>query len=332
MSDHLPRLTGHLKDILTHAIEVAPGEHALVIFDTESPLTNLFTSAYREALPNAQFVDIASVTPPDVMRLFEALKPKDLVVLVQSANFRLNEFRIRIELFKRGLKTIEHTHLNRIPQEQYDTYVNALAYDPQYYRPLGHALKTILDASQKTIVRCNGTTLTYDGPMEPTKLNTGDYTDIKNTGGTFPIGEVFTEPKELATVNGEAMAFAFAGEDHLIQLHEPFKLIITNGVLSAPNAPADFQRILETIRATEEPVVREFGLGLNPAMGKQHLVSDITAFERQLGLHFSIGAKHTVYAKPGLHRKHGRYHVDVFIDVNEIEVDGKIIWNHGFNI
>jgi leucyl aminopeptidase (aminopeptidase T) len=308
---------------------MAPGEQALVIFDTEAPLACLLTDAYRAALPNAQFVDIKTVTPPDVMRLFEALNPKDLVVLIQSTNFRLNEFRIRIELFKRGLKTIEHTHLNRMPPEQYEAYVDAFAYDPHYYRPLGHALKAIMDVSKRTVVRCNGTTLTYDGPMEPSKLNVGDYTDMKNIGGTFPIGEVFTEPIDLATVNGEAMAFAFAGEDHLVQLYDPFKLIITNGVLTAPDAPADFQAILEKIRATEVAVVREFGLGLNRAMGKHRLVSDITAFERQQGLHFSIGAKHTVYAKTGLHRKHGRYHVDVFIDVETIEVDGKALYTNG---
>lgn len=329
MADHLPRLTGHLNSILTHALQVTENERALVLFDTDSPLANLFTSAYRSTLPHAQFVDIASVTPPDVMRLFDALKPKDIVILIQSTNFRLNEFRIRIELFKRGLKTIEHTHLNRMPPEQYDAYVNAFAYDPNHYRPLGHALKEKLDAAQQAAVSCNGTKLTYTTPMEPAKLNVGDYTGMQNIGGTFPIGEVFTEPKDLTCVNGEAMAFAFAGEDHLVQFHEPFKLIITNGIVTAPNAPTDFQNILAKIRETEEPILREFGLGLNAAMGKHQIISDITAFERQLGLHFSIGAKHTVYAKPGLHRKHGRYHVDVFIDVEQIDVDQKPIYQNG---
>jgi aminopeptidase len=329
MDHYLPALVGHLKNILTHALQVTADERAVILFDTESDLTKLFTEAYRQVLPDAQFVDIANVTPPDVMRLFEALNPKDAVILVQSTNFRLNEFRIRIELFKRGLKTIEHTHLNRMPAEQLDAYINAFAYDPNYYRPLGNALKEKIDVSQHTVVRCNGTQLTYNGPMEPTKLNTGDYTGMKNIGGTFPIGEVFTEPKDLSTVNGEAMAFAFAGEDHLVQFHEPFKLIITNGIVTAPHAPAAFQAILKKIHETEEPILREFGLGLNPAMGKHQILFDITAFERQLGLHFSIGAKHTVYAKPGLHRKHGRYHVDVFIDVEQIEMDGKTIYEHG---
>lgn len=29
---------------------------------------------------------------------------------------------------------------------------------------------------------------------------------MKNVGGTFPVGEVFTEPKELRQVNGEVRA------------------------------------------------------------------------------------------------------------------------------
>lgn len=329
MEPHLSRLTGHLRDVLTHALKIAPDDHALVLYDTESPFTNLFVAAYRTLLPQAVFIDVPTVTPADIMARINALPAKSLVVLVQSTNFRLNEFRIRIELFKRGLKTIEHTHLNRMPPEQWEAYIDAFAYDPTYYRPRGLALKARMDTAQHTVVTCAGTTLTYDTPMEPAKLNTGDYREMNNVGGTFPIGEVFTEAQDFTKVNGEAMAFAFAGNDHLIQIHKPFKLVITNGLLTAPNAPADFQDILRTIGETEEPVIREFGLGLNPALSKHRIVSDITAFERQKGLHFSIGAKHTTYRKPGYHRKHGRYHVDVFIDVETITTDGTPLYQNG---
>lgn len=329
MDAFLPRIIKHLTDILQQALCMQPGQQTLVIYDEESPLARLFTSAYRAVLPTARFLDIQAVTPPDALRIFDAMSAGDLVVLVQSSNFRLNEFRIRIELFRRGLKTIEHTHLNRIPPEQYDTYIEALAYDPTYYRPLGHALKRRLDVAKNVVVECAGTTLTYESAMEPTKLNIGDYTDMKNVGGTFPIGEVFTEPIELAKVNGEALVFAFAGEDHLIRTYTPFPIIIREGVMTAPDAPVEFQAILDKIREDELATVREFGLGLNSAMGKHRIVADITAFERQKGLHFSVGAKHTVYAKPGLHRKHGRYHVDVFIDAERITVDGEPIYQNG---
>lgn len=32
---------------------------------------------------------------------------------------------------------------------------------------------------------------------------------MKNVGGTFPIGEVFSEPKDLTKVNGELMIFGY---------------------------------------------------------------------------------------------------------------------------
>jgi aminopeptidase len=329
MTDHLAILTGHLQKIVDDALEVKKTDAALVLFDTEYALTQVFTDAYRAVLPNARFVEVATVTPPDIMRMFDALAPGSLVVLVQSTNFRLNEFRLRLELFKRGLKTIEHTHLNRMPPEQWDIYVDAFEYDVSYYRPMGAALKTKLDAAQRVVVTCAGTELMYDGPMEPAKLNVGDYRGMTNIGGTFPIGEVFTEPKDLACVNGEAMVFAYAGEDHLIRIVEPFKIIITKGILTSPDAPAEFNAIMDKVREEEEVTLREFGLGLNRAMNKGRVVSDITAFERQQGLHFSVGAKHTIYAKPGLHRKHGRYHIDVFVDVQRITVDGEAIYDGG---
>ena len=57
------------------------------------------------------------------------------------------------------------------------------------------------------------------------------------------------------------------------------------------------------------------------------MVSDITAFERMRGLHVSLGGKHTIYAKPGFHKKKSRYHIDIFFDVSSITVNGKEIFN-----
>ena len=42
-----------------------------------------------------------------------------------------NKLRIRIELFKRSLKTIEHVHLFLIPSEQFRAYINSLAFNPK---------------------------------------------------------------------------------------------------------------------------------------------------------------------------------------------------------
>ncbi len=329
MEDLISRATTHLGDILQHALCHTPNQHALVLFDEEAELTQALTAAYRRVLPGASFIDFASVSPAVILQRIDALAPGDLVILVQSANFRLNEFRLRIELFKRGLKTIEHTHLNRMSPEQAAIYVEALAYNPSYYRPLGRALKARVDAAKRVVVSCRDTELVYEGGMEETKMNIGDYSEMKNVGGTFPIGEVFSEAKELRMVNGQARIFGFASEDHIVRIYEPFIVDIHEGILTAAQGPKELQIILDKIREDEEVVVREFGLGLNPAMGKDVIVNDITAFERQKGLHLSLGAKHATYAKPGMNRKQGRYHVDIFVDAEKIAVDGETIYENG---
>lgn len=319
----------NLGDILTHAIGYTSAQKALVIYDTESSLTQIVTDGYRAHLPSEAFLDFAETNLEDVKTRFAQLSPGDLVVLVQSSNFRLNEFRIRIELFARGLKTIEHIHLSRITENQYQTYLDSLAYDSMYYRPRGHELKRRIDVCTKVIVECPGTKLVYDSPFEPAKLNIGDYAEMKNVGGTYPIGEVFSEPMDLSKVNGEVRIFAFAGKDHLIREFESFTAIIRNGILTAPDSPQEFQETLKMIEEDSPVYVREFGLGLNPAMGKGRLVNDLTAFERMRGMHLSLGAKHSIYKKPGMSRKSGRYHVDVFMDLERIIIDEDIVYKDG---
>src|SRR3989338_5655430 len=327
--DLLPTVSKHLGDILTHAIEYAPDHEALVIYDTQAPLTRLLVDGYRKYLPPESFLDFAQTTPEDILERFKSLRRGDLVVLVQSSNFRLSEFRIRIELFKYGLKTIEHIHLGRISESQFPTYIDSLAYDPAYYRPRGKELKRRIDACHTIVVECPGTILMYETPFEVAKLNIGDYTGMQNIGGTYPIGEVFSEPQDLVKVNGSIKIFAFAGKDHLIREYEPFTAVINAGILSAPDAPQDFQEILTMIEEDSSVIVREFGLGLNRAMGKGRLVNDLTAFERMCGMHMSLGAKHSIYKKPGMSRKEGRYHVDIFLDLERILIDTKVVYQDG---
>jgi leucyl aminopeptidase (aminopeptidase T) len=320
----------NLSDILQDAIKIQSTERALVLYDKVAPLAQILTDGYRRALPEAEFLDIDSVTPEEAIEKMRSMKSGDLVVLVQSMNFRLNEFRIRIELFSRNLKTIEHIHLARMSEDQFETYIHSLAYDKEYYRPLGHALKRKMDLAKQVVVECfGGTKLVYEAPMEDAKMNIGDYTEMKNVGGTFPIGEVFTETTDFKKVNGEVMIFGYADANHRVKIVEPFVAQIKESILTAPNAPEDFQEILKMIQESEEVTVREFGLSLNPSMSKNVVVNDITAYERQLGLHISLGAKHAIYPKPGFHRKKGRYHVDVFIDIERISVDEEAIFSEG---
>lgn len=326
MENLLETAAKHAADTVRLALKHDASRKALVVFDLQCPLSRLVTEAYRQALPNAVWIDYDGTTKEEVMAAIDLLNPKDLVVMIQSMTFRLDDFRIRIELFKRSLAVIEHVHLERATDDrQISIYVDAMAYDPDYYRPLGRALKEKIDAAETVRVICAGTVLTYEGGMEPTKLNVGDYEGMVNVGGTFPIGEVFSEPKDLERVNGEVKLFAFAGIDHLVQMHEPFLVRIEKGLIVSHEGPPSFQEVLDQISADERIMVREFGIGLNAAMGKDRTIKDITAFERQKGLHLSLGEKHGVYKKPGFHPKKTHYHIDVFVDVERIEVDGETL-------
>lgn len=329
--DLAPIAAKNVRNIVYQAVKYDDARKALIVYDRRCPLTSMLTDGYMAALPNAATIDFDASTPEQIIAEIDKLSAGDLVVMVQSTNFLLVAFRFRIELFQRGMAVIEHMHLERITDPtQQEVYVQSIAFDTTYYNHYGLALKPIIDACKTVVVRCHGgTTLTYEGGMEPAKLNIGNYEGMKNVGGTFPIGEVFSEPTDLAKVNGEAMLYAFARTNHLVSLYEPFKIVIKEGVLVSHEGPKDFQDVLDLISLDEKILVREFGLGLNPHMGKTRVVDDITAFERQLGLHFSLGEKHGIYKKPGFNPKKTRYHIDVFVDVQSIDVDGRVIYLDG---
>jgi hypothetical protein len=326
------KAAGHIRDILAFAIEHSDHHQALVVFDERSELSALLAAAYRRCLPKARFVDFDAGTPEDVLEAFTHLNPADLVVLVQSTNFRLETFRIRVELFKRGMKVIEHPHLGRMTGAESARYVDALAYDPDYYRGVGHRLRARLDQAVRAVVDSGGERLVFSSSFESSKLNVGDYREMKNIGGQFPIGEVFTEAKDPTCVNGAVRIFAFA--DLLFRVNQPLTpitLTIEKGrVVGTANSTPDFEAVLESIKADEGQVwIRELGFGMNRAFTKERTVSDVGTYERVCGVHLSMGAKHAVYQKPGFHRRDGRHHVDVFVAVESVVVDDVNIFENG---
>ncbi|WP_292040247.1 hypothetical protein [Massilia sp. UBA6681] len=307
--------TAHLRDILALALEHGPGQRALVVYDERTPLSRALTEAYRRNLGEASFIDFDSATPEAVLAAFRAMGPKDLVVLVQSTNFRLDGFRIRVELFKLGLKVIEHVHLSRMPGPQSEHYIEALAYDPAYFRGTGRALKRRIDAAPHGRVEGGGETLHFSSAFEPAKLNVGDYSEMNNVGGQFPIGEVFTEALDLEAVHGRVQVHVFGDTSYRSNRPDlPVTLVVERGrVVGTENATPAFQEVLDKITLDEGEVwVRELGFGLNRAFTRARRVDDIGTYERMCGIHLSLGAKHGVYPKPGFKRKDARYHIDVF--------------------
>jgi len=323
----------HLRDTLTIAIAHAPPHAALIVHDTRTDLNGALTEAYRRVVPDARFIDFDAVTPEQVLAAFADLAAGDLVVLIQSTSFRLEAFRIRIELFKRGLKVIEHVHLARMPGEQGLHYIASLAYDPAYYRGVGHALKARIDRARHGVVDSgDGARLVFASPFEGAKLNIGDYTGMNNVGGQFPLGEVFTEAQDLEAVNGTARIFVFGDTSfHVNQPATPVTVIIERGrITGTENSTPEFDNMLAIIRAHEGEVwVRELGFGMNRAFSRTRMVDDIGTYERMCGIHLSLGAKHGVYTKPQFKRKDTRYHVDVFAVTDAVYLDDQRVYADG---
>ncbi len=323
------RAQSNIRDTLTLALEQTCDAPALLVYDEQSGLAKRLGEAYRAVLPNAAALNFDQVTAKEILSAIDGLPPQALVALIQSSSFRLNEFRFRVELFNRRLKVIEHPHLARIREAEFALYIDALAYDPAYYRSVGPALKRRIDRATRISLICDGTELIYDSPFEPAKLNIGDYREMKNVGGQFPIGEVFSEPKEVRRVNGALKIFAFGDTDFTVHAPErSFSAVIEEGLLvAAPDAPQAFQRVLNQIRAEEREVwVRELGFGLNRALTRQRRLTDIGAYERMCGIHLSLGAKHSLYTKPGF-PKSGKFHVDIFADVERVEIDREKVFD-----
>ncbi len=318
-------IAGIIRDVFEHN----DTQNALVVYDTNSTLSNLLYLAYKEALPTATFIDFNATEAQEVLEVLNSLNESDFVALVQSTNFRLDAFRIRVELFKRSIKVIEHPHLSRMSDEEVECYVDSLSYDKKYFRETGRALKAKIDASSSGVVESDGEYLYYDGGFESAKLNIGDYSQMTNTGGQFPIGEVFTEAKELESLHGRVKIFIFSGTSYKLHIPKtPATLIIEKGqVVGTENTTPEFDEILDVIREGEGCIwVRELGFGLNRAFTKTRTVSDTGTYERMCGVHLSLGKKHGMYGKPGFKRGDGRFHVDVFVDTTTVKFDGELLF------
>ena len=320
-------LTDVLRDVFLH------DDHstALVIYDLNSPLSIVLTDAYRRALPKGIFINFHDTDTEVIMSQLEALKSGDFVALVQSKSFRLSAYRIRIELFKKKIKVAEHPHLGRMTTDNEVThYVNALAYDKEYYHHMGHTLKNILHSAKGAVVHSGDEKLIYRGGFEDPKINIGDYSKMNNIGGQFPIGEVFTESKELTSLNGKTKIIAFGDINYNVNIpSHPITIVIENGQLvRTENTTAEFEVVLDMIKEEEDVVwVRELGLGLNRAFSKDKFVTDMGTFERMCGLHLSLGAKHGIYAKEGMKRNSGKFHIDVMIDTSSFDIDDTVAYD-----
>lgn len=319
-------------------------EPKILLYDTLCPLSKILSNAYKKSMPDAEHINVLaqSVSVMEEKRDKPYLEPlpekkdeireklKNLpagatVVMVQSTNFRLDDFRIRLQLFNQGVGCLEHTRLEYYPESDFENYVNAFEFRGDYYKSLGGFLKTQLETSDEIQVYSkNGDMLSF-GQMEEAQLNHGMFAEQKNRGGAAISGEIFSEAKDFSTVNGKISMCCYPNLDFEIVNCEPFTLTVENSyVTCSENTPEYFKKNIYDMIANGETdggrvMMREAGFGLNPALSfDKPLSTDVSAFERQAGFHISIGKKHNIYRKKFPKKEVQRYHIDVFCDLEKI--------------
>ena len=174
--------TQNIRKILQSSIQFNPSKHKLfVLYDAQCELSKLLSSVYANAMEsNIKVMNFDEHEPNDIKTYINnELEEDDLVVCIQTGAFYLNDYRLRLELFARNIKNIEHVHLGLMTPEQYETYVNSLSFDhtsDSGSKLAYHLKERIENAKQITVTSGKpGSTkqLLYETAMETPLLNIG---------------------------------------------------------------------------------------------------------------------------------------------------------------
>ncbi len=327
-------LTQHVQDIILKNYKISTDTFVMLVYDTKCLLSRMMRDAYSSAIAGFRHeeIDFFSITEDAFIQKLEGLPKHSLVILVESGSFRTTKHRLRRDLVAWGHDVIEHTRLDHTKEEEIGCYIDALRYDTPYYVQMCTKINGLLQ--RKAMIALDsgkGLRLTVDSDYEKPILNTGDFSEVAVKSGGFPIGEIFTEAKDLAAMNGEVVVFGFPGMDHLTHFVAPFTVMVKGGKLVAHMGPAEFEAMIEMIKQDEpgEVQIREIGFGLNRGLGFDKRITEPTGFERFAGMHFSLGLKHDMYRKKMSRKIFQKFHVDIFCLVEKVSIGGEIVFEKG---
>lgn len=339
------------KDILEKNLKIFEKpfceEKVVLVYDTDSKLSTILWEAYAENLkiynqqgdfnPLSETIVFWKIEKSDLKEKLMSLEKDCTVVLVQSTSFRLDDFRLRLNLKNQWVWCIEHNHLWYIKDEEIITYADCLEYRTPFYIELSNKLKEKFDNANKLeVVSKNWDKLICEWGFEDMKQNTWDFWK-RIRWGWFPIWENFTETKDFEKVNWKLAIRAYPNMQFEVIKPEVFTIEIEKSriVNYSKNTPEWFIELVEKIKSSEdwECFVRELGFGLNPWITWEKTLNDVNACERIMGFHMSMWKKHQIYRKKFHKKIMQRYHIDIFSDVDYILLDWeKILENEKFII
>jgi len=320
------------RDILEKNLQINELEYKdkqiILVYDFDSILSTEISNWYISNLKNRENTELIDFNKIDTESLKEkllSLEKNSTVILVQSTNFRLDNFRIRLNLNNAWVWCLEHRHLVYNYDEQLENYADALTYNWDFYNKVWWKLKKLSDEAETMTFICNDwSTLKVEWWFEDMKLNHWVYI-WKNRWGNFPIWENFTEAKHFDKVNWELTVYAYPDEKLQVEFSKPFKIKIVNSIVTCDdaNCPETFRKILDFISEFEnnEVMFRELWFGLNTWISREKRVADVNAYERVAWFHISLWKKHQIYRKKLDKSVVQRYHIDIFPDIKEIYID-----------
>lgn len=327
------------KNILEKNLEILKEPYSnnkiIFVYDLNSELSKILSEAYILNLKEYKNLDIEiinfdEINNDELKNKLLDLKENSTVILVQSTNFRLEDFRIRLSLHKAWVWCLEHNHLSYIKDNEIENYIDAIEYKTPYYNELSINLKNLLDnASEMEVVSSSWDLLKLTWWFEDMKQNTWDYS-WKNRGWTFPIWENFSEIKDFSKFNWKVSIRAYPTTNFEVVFCDPFEIEIKESLIVSYswNTPKDFIDLLDMIKKSEDWVVyvRELWFWLNPNISFNKRLNDVNSFERMAWFHLSIWKKHWIYRKKFSRKIIQRYHIDIFPDTDYIKIDDKIIY------
>lgn len=305
-------------------------EKIVIVFDADCELAQRIHQAHRKVTPNAEFIKYEKENNQEIRDHLMGLPQGSSVFLIQSVSFRIEDFRIRLSLFHKGIGCLEYSHLAWYKDKEADTFLEAIEYQGDEFSRVANAINSRFkeDDTIKIYSGKNGEHVLNFGKMEDGKINDGRFYTQKNRGGSVVCGEIFSEAQDLEGVNGEISIHCIPNEQFLIQECDPFTLTIENGRITkwTENTPKLFiESIYNRVKESEvnekgegECMIREAGFGLNPKISLQKKLSFVSVFERNVGFHISVGKKHPVYRKKFHKDIIQRYHIDIFSDLHHI--------------
>lgn len=331
----MPQLQEHLHNILHQNYRISKDCFILLIYDTDSSLAKLLSETYMKEIQSNphQNINFPIVDESVVEEAITSLPPHSLVILVQSLSFRMTKHRLRADLFRAGHMVVEHARLALNMDEEIQNYIGSLRYDTPYYVQATTVMEKLMqENTQLRIESGQDLVLEINSPLEKPLKNTGDFSDNPIVAAGFPIGEIFTEAKELDKMNGSVLVFGFPTLEHKTHFCTPFEVQIKDGCVVSHNGPGLFADILQRIASEEVNAavqVREIGFGLNRGIGFEKTLHEPTSFERFAGMHFSLGLKHAMYGKKLGRKVYQKYHIDIFCKVKNVFIGDTQIINDG---